>query len=1270
MVRAVYNINGASTMVKIVTVPVKKLIWALTTILLIGLPVNLSSAASTIKVGVYQDFPLVFYDQEGRAHGVYVDLLNHVAAKENWSVEYVPCKWVDCLSLLESGEIDLMTAIAFSKERTKKYDFNEETVFPNWGQVYTTNGIILDSIAELADKTVAGLEEDIYFKSLKDLTQKAQLNVTYKGVDEYDEVFRLLERNQVDAGILPRLYGDLNEKKFSVKKTTIIVRLSELRFAARKDASQSILDTIDKHLKQLKGESDSLYFQSVSRWLGQQEKKSDFDLKFSAQEKAWLADHSRILLGVDPEFVPFEFIDVDGSYRGMCADYVSLISERTGIAMDIAPNLSWNEAVERAKIKKIDVLPCVGMTEKRKEFLTYSNPHQTFYRVFVTKEGSVIGNSVDDLEGLQVAVQKNSSHHGFLQDNTDIKPILFDTAEEAINSVSEGRSDVFVGNENMTGYTINRKGIVNLKMTRLAGAEGKNLYFAVRNDWPELVSIINKGLASISEKEREAIKQKWIAVTVEKQLDYTLLYKIAAAVICFSLIIGLWNAQIRRQRKKLRESERRYRSLADNSEVGIIQITPDGTSIYLNPAMIKMIDAESPEQVIGKNIIDFIDPSFRDIVEKEREKRRQNISSTYEVELVGLKGAAKSVMISAAPIMNDAGKLESIISTIVDISALKQVENAYRESEAELRALFSGMTDVVIMLDKAGRYLKIAPTSQELLFNSIDKLQGGSLHDTFPGAQADFFLDQIQQSLNEQKLVKFEYKLEINGAERWFDGRIAPMSEDMVVFVARDITDHKNTEEALRKAKNEAESANLAKSTFLANMSHELRTPLNAILGFSGLMMRDSNLSEEQLSSLETIGRSGEHLLDLISDVLEFSKIEAGRVELQAENFDLYRLLFVIEEMFSLRAKEMGLILTVERSSTVPQYIHTDQGKLRQTLINILGNAVKFTPQGSIALRVRSEGARLFFEVEDTGVGIAREEIGMVFDVFVQSASGQDSKQGSGLGIPISQKFVRMMGGELTVESEVGKGTVFRFDIQVEIADGADHAIHEPDLRVVGLEPGQQSYRLLVVEDNEPSRKLLVTLLTKVGFEVYEAADGLEAIEAWKKWHPHLIWMDLRMPVLDGYEATERIRSLMENDPAVVDTKVIALTASAFAENKARAFESGCDDFVRKPFRESEIFKIMNKHLGVSFVYGDESGEARAVVSGDLMTATDLQSLVADLPPEIIERLRLAANSCDADRIDRIIVEIQNHSSELATVLSRLSKKFDYHRILRMLEKS
>jgi PAS domain S-box-containing protein len=1127
-----------------------KLFRVLTTILCLWcFSASLSVASTTVKVGVYQDFPLVFFDDDNRSYGVYVDILNYVASREDWSVEYVTCKWIDCLNLLENGDIDLMTAIAFSKERTQKYDFNEETVFPNWGQVYSSQKIRLDSIADLAGKTVAGLKEDIYFKSLQELTEKINIEVTFRGVDEYEEVFRLLEQQQVEAGILPRLYGDLNEKKFDVKKTTTIVRPSELRFAARKSANQEILAAIDKHLQRLKEDNNSLYFKSISKWLGHQEKPSDTGLDFSEKELAWLAEHNSVLLGVDPEFVPFEFIDENGSYLGMCADYVRIVGERVGIAMDIAPGLTWNEAVEQARIRKIDVLPCVGMTEKRKEFFTYSDPHQTFYRVFVTKENSAIGNSVDDLKGRQVAVQKNSSHHGFLQDNTDIKPMLFETAEEAIVSVSEGRSDVFVGNENMTGYTINRKGIVNLKMTRLAGAEGKNLYFAVRNDWPELVSIINKGLASMSEKEREAIRQKWIAVTIEKQIDYTLLYQISAGVICFVLIFGLWNAQIRLQRRKLRESERRYRSLANNSEVGILQVKPDGTSIYMNPAMVKMVDAESAEELLGKNIADLIAPSFRELVQKEREKRHYNVSSTYEVEMIGQNGSRKHVMISAGPIMNDKGQLESIISSIIDISDLKKAETE------------------------------------------------------------------------------------------------------------------------LRTAKNEAESANLAKSTFLANMSHELRTPLNAILGFSGLMMRDENLSEEQLNNLKSIEHSGEHLLDLINDVLEFSKIETGRVDLHSEEFDLYRLLYVIEDMFSLRAREKGLVLMVEKSADVPQFVKADQGKLRQTLINILGNAVKFTERGGITLRVSCDEQTLFFEIEDTGVGIAQEELDMVFDVFVQSSSGQKSKQGSGLGIPISQKFVDLMGGALTIESEVGKGSIFRFHIKVEILDDVPSISAEPELKVIGLAPEQQQFKILVVEDNEPSRKMLVTLLKAIGFEVASAANGEEAVEAWEKWQPHFIWMDLRMPVLDGYEATKRIKSAMRQSISPVDTKIVALTASAFEENRNQAFADGCDDFVRKPFRESDIFRKMTKHLGVRFLYKEQAHDRQVIGETDApLPLPDLPSHIACLPSALKDKLAAATDSCNADEIDRIINEIQTLNSHLGDALMLLARKFAYQEIMGLID--
>jgi CheY-like chemotaxis protein len=290
-----------------------------------------------------------------------------------------------------------------------------------------------------------------------------------------------------------------------------------------------------------------------------------------------------------------------------------------------------------------------------------------------------------------------------------------------------------------------------------------------------------------------------------------------------------------------------------------------------------------------------------------------------------------------------------------------------------------------------------------------------------------------------------------------------------------------------------------------------------------------------------------------------------------------------------------------------------------------------------------------------------------VFDVFVQSASGQESKQGSGLGIPISQKFVKIMGGELTVESEVGKGTIFRFDVEIERVDSVEVMASGPEQIVIGLAPAQPIYRLLVVEDNEPSRKLLVALLGKIGFDVRDAADGHEAVKVWEKWQPHLIWMDLRMPVLDGYEATKQIKSLMKDSQTSIDTKIIALTASAFEENKTKAFDSGCNDFVRKPFRESDIFNMMKKHLGVCYIYKQDDEHHQQAAKAEHLSSADLQLILAGLPSELLERLKEATDSCDADRIDRIIGDIRNHNDQLADALTRLAGQFAYNEIISMI---
>ncbi|MBW4468246.1 MAG: PAS domain S-box protein [Pegethrix bostrychoides GSE-TBD4-15B] len=634
-----------------------------------------------------------------------------------------------------------------------------------------------------------------------------------------------------------------------------------------------------------------------------------------------------------------------------------------------------------------------------------------------------------------------------------------------------------------------------------------------------------------------------------------------------------------------------------------------------------------------------------------------------------------------APIFNSQGEALQVVGISRDITDRDRAEQALRESEARYQTLAQVSPVGIFRTNLDGdciyandRWCQIAGLSLAVALGQ------GWVSAIYPDDRARIFAEWYQAAEAGQQFQS-EYRFQNVDTEQitWVLAQ-AIAEQDQAgnrvghVGTITDITDCKLAEQALRRLNLElearveqrtlelqataqaAEAANQAKSIFLANMSHELRTPLNAILGFSQLLNRDSALPPEQQQQVSIINRSGERLLNLINDILEMSKIEAGRVILTPSCFDLRELIISLKELFQLKASSKGLQLVTQIDAAVPPQIETDEGKLRQVLMNLLSNAIKFTQQGRVTLSLQvapsseanAAAVMLQFAVEDTGLGIHPDEQAALFEPFVQTQAGKASQEGTGLGLPISRQFVQLMGGTLTVESNLGQGAKFYFQIPVLPVQASDLPTSVPRRKVIGLAPDQPRYRILVAEDQPENRLFLVQLLQSVGFDVQQAGDGQAAVDLYDQWQPNLIWMDMRMPIMDGYEATRQIRA-----SAQVTPKIIALTASAFDDERSAILAAGCDDLVCKPVTIALLFETMAEQLAVRYLYETPAEAADGAEDSNPAAEKHLAAL-EQMPSDWIEQMQWAARTADEELVLQLIEQLPSAQAPLACTLREL----------------
>lgn len=553
---------------------------------------------------------------------------------------------------------------------------------------------------------------------------------------------------------------------------------------------------------------------------------------------------------------------------------------------------------------------------------------------------------------------------------------------------------------------------------------------------------------------------------------------------------------------------------------------------------------------------------------------------------------------------------DTVLVMVRNITDRKQAEIELRREKERFQAIVSHIPIMVTLFNEQGKVEFVNPALERILGWSLADWQA---RDLLPECYPD---PVHRQSVLAHMLAATSQWQDIpirtaSGQELTTSWASVRLSDGRFLGIGQDITERKQKELALQQAMEAAEAANMAKSMFLANMSHELRTPLNVILGFTQLLVHDPSLSPSQRADIETIQRSGDHLLSLINDVLDLAKIESGHDSLDMANLDLIALLHTLRSMMTERVQAKGIGLTFEIAPEVPQFVITDEKKLRQVLLNLLSNAIKFTQVGGITLQVTAEASEstvpplasaltpvippgsvappvlpplvLQFVVSDTGPGIDLTEVETIFDAFVQAEAGRKATSGTGLGLAISRKLLELMGGDITVSSTLGVGSTFTVRLPVYPTTGLTPDAHLDKRVVVGLRPGQPQRRVLVVDDQLENRQLMVRILSQLGLAVREATNGQEAVQLWRDWQPDLIWMDIRMPVLDGYEATKQIRA-MEGELSSV---IIALTAQASQSDRTLALAAGCNDYITKPFRETTLLLKMAEHLGLEYLYAE-----------------------------------------------------------------------------------
>ncbi|WP_185964521.1 transporter substrate-binding domain-containing protein [Aliikangiella marina] len=1004
----------------------------------------------------------------------------------------------------------------------------------------------------------------------------------------------------------------------------------------------------------------------LNRWHG---RIIDFDaLNLSQAELDWLRSHSVIKVGNSLDYPPFDF-NVNGQPQGYSVDYIKLLAEKLNLNIEFEQD-TWPNLLQKLRAQELDVLVSISTSSQEAGMgIHFSEPYKYTPIALIARTENQGKIDFERLSGKTIAIGNISEDlkSALQQRFPESKYIEFSDNLDSMKAVSFGDADVTIITLPVANYIIRNNFLTNLvavdEISQIAGANMEHR-LAVKSSWPELVSILDKAKATLRQQSLNELDNKWINIS---RSPVTMSSEEIALSVDEKLLLG--------ELPPLKFSGGNWKPMAVIAEDGSFSgLIADYLSVVSEKTGIEF-------QYVPKN-------SWSDVIEGYRTEKLDLLPAVESALNVGRETLFSDSYISF-PMVIVTGDEVSFIRDTRQLNGRKVAVGKNYASFDYLRANYPDIELVEVEDVKEG-LLKVVNSETYAfvghLATAVNYIQELGLKNLKIVGETDFTYqhrigistkyDRVLPIINKalasmtteehrliyDKWLPVEYDQGLDYAYiSKIVGIVIFIAASVIIIIsiwnrklALEIIERKKVEEKLAEAKDRAESATKAKSTFLANMSHEIRTPMNAILGYAQLLNKDKDLSEENHYVVETINRSGEHLLGLINDMLDMSKIEAGRMEVTTIDFNLRELIDDIITMMDVNARYKDLRLEIDVDNDVPIFVRGDEGKLRQILINLIGNAIKFTDTGTVGVSIsvveKNENLHVIqFKISDTGIGISRDKLSTIFDAFSQAEGGQ-LVGGTGLGLPISLQLARMMHGDIQVDSEPGKGSDFYFVTRL-YASGAKALVKQDRTKKVkGAALGEKIPTVLIVDDQPTNRMLLNRILKRHDFPTLQAENGKVAIEVYLKHRPPVILMDSVMPVLDGVSAIKKIREAQSEDENLT---IIGVTANVL-ESEINALESaGANTVLKKPVQLDKLLMTISEYNGLRLVYEESTIENN---EDDLDRNPNVfEELPDDIRRRIIDALKIGKIA----ELRQLVFVVKEWDMDKGKVFESMVKRYD-----------